>query len=234
MERRQRVIRYKDGEKLTKPAPKPLDYWRQSVEEQLQEALEQGDFDDLAGRGQPLDLTENPFLDKKEQPVHRLLKDHGYLPLWIALDQEIRQLQQRCEARLEQALAQQQKILAAARLRHQLRQQKTVKKTKSWWPFKKRRSEPSRPVADGEAGGQEGEGASVISLRQAELARLRQIQKEVHHRFHQEWEAVNQLVRRYNLEVPMLHLQRRILSPEERLENFDQRWRSNLIGGLTP
>jgi DnaJ family protein C protein 28 len=69
--------------------------WENSVERQLREAQERGEFDDLPGRGRPLDLTPNPYAQDQEL-AFKILKDAGFAPAWIELDKVIR-------ARLESA-----------------------------------------------------------------------------------------------------------------------------------
>lgn len=64
--------------------------WDSLVERRIKEAQEQGLFDDLPGKGEPLDLSENPFLDPSWRVVYKLLQDHGFAPGWIELGKEIR------------------------------------------------------------------------------------------------------------------------------------------------
>ena len=53
------------------------------TEKSIREAIEKGEFDNLAGKGQPLDLRENPFEDPDLRTVHRLLRNAGFAPAWI-------------------------------------------------------------------------------------------------------------------------------------------------------
>ena len=53
------------------------------TEKKLREAIENGEFDDLPGKGEPLDLKENPFEDPDLRVVHRLLRNAGFAPAWI-------------------------------------------------------------------------------------------------------------------------------------------------------
>ena len=53
------------------------------TEKKLREAIEKGEFDDLPGKGEPIDLTENPFEDPDLRVVHRLLRNAGFAPAWI-------------------------------------------------------------------------------------------------------------------------------------------------------
>lgn len=68
----------------------PLSIWESLAERKIKEAQEQGLFDDLPGKGKPLDLSENPFLDPSWRIAFKLLQDHGFAPEWIELDKEIR------------------------------------------------------------------------------------------------------------------------------------------------
>ena len=53
------------------------------TEKSIREAIEKGEFDNLPGKGQPLDLSENPFEDPDLRTVHRLLRNAGFAPAWI-------------------------------------------------------------------------------------------------------------------------------------------------------
>ena len=53
------------------------------AEKMLREAIEAGEFDNLPGQGQPVDLRENPFEDHDLRVVHKLLRDAGFAPAWI-------------------------------------------------------------------------------------------------------------------------------------------------------
>lgn len=63
--------------------------WENLVERKIREAQEQGEFDDLPGKGRPLDLTENPLADPSLGPAFRMLKNAGVAPAFI---QERREL----------------------------------------------------------------------------------------------------------------------------------------------
>ena len=53
------------------------------AEKMLREAIEAGEFDNLPGKGQPIDLSENPFEDPDLRVVHKLLRNAGFAPAWI-------------------------------------------------------------------------------------------------------------------------------------------------------
>jgi len=63
---------------------------RALVENRIQEAMKSGAFDDLPGKGKPLDLNSNPYLEPGQELAFGLLKNQGFAPEWIERDKEIR------------------------------------------------------------------------------------------------------------------------------------------------
>lgn len=63
--------------------------WESWVDQEIREAQEQGKFDNLPGRGKPIDLTPNPYAQDQEL-AFKILRDAGYAPEWIELDKAIR------------------------------------------------------------------------------------------------------------------------------------------------
>lgn len=57
--------------------------WESLVDQKIREAMEEGEFDDLSGKGQPIDLSENPFEDPEWRTAHRLLRNAGFAPGWV-------------------------------------------------------------------------------------------------------------------------------------------------------
>jgi DnaJ family protein C protein 28 len=70
------------------------------IEEQIREAQERGEFDNLQGAGKPLNLDDNPYLGEKAM-AYNLLKNNNYVPLEIELANEIRTISERATAKLE-------------------------------------------------------------------------------------------------------------------------------------
>jgi len=79
--------------------PKKQGDWEHWIDQQIREAQERGEFDDLAGAGQPLDLVENPYAQEREL-AFKILKDSGYAPEWIELDKALRGKLERARAML--------------------------------------------------------------------------------------------------------------------------------------
>jgi DnaJ family protein C protein 28 len=60
------------------------------VERKIQEAIDNGVFDNLPGRGKPLSLHKNPYMEPGQELAFGLLKHNGFAPEWIERDQAIR------------------------------------------------------------------------------------------------------------------------------------------------
>jgi DnaJ family protein C protein 28 len=54
-----------------------------NIDEQIRQAMQQGDFDNLPGKGKPLDISENPHEDPGWRTAYRMLKENGYTLPWI-------------------------------------------------------------------------------------------------------------------------------------------------------
>lgn len=62
--------------------------WRDVIEEQIREAQERGDFDNLPGAGKPLKLDENPYAGDRALAFH-LLQQNGVLPQELEVGREV-------------------------------------------------------------------------------------------------------------------------------------------------
>jgi DnaJ family protein C protein 28 len=60
-----------------------MDKWEPLIEKLIREAMERGEFENLSGSGEPIDLSENPFEDPNLRTAHRLLRNAGFAPAWI-------------------------------------------------------------------------------------------------------------------------------------------------------
>jgi len=70
--------------------PMPEIDWGALVEEQIQEAMRKGVFDNLPGAGKPVHLPRNPYLDPDMEIAFKILQDHGFAPEWIEADKDVR------------------------------------------------------------------------------------------------------------------------------------------------
>ena len=60
-----------------------MKHWESLIDQKIREAMEQGEFDDLPGKGKPIDTSENPFEDPEMRLAHRMLRNAGFAPSWI-------------------------------------------------------------------------------------------------------------------------------------------------------
>jgi DnaJ family protein C protein 28 len=73
------------------------------IEEIIHEAQERGDFDNLAGTGKPLNLSDESLAGDNALAYH-LLKNNDYLPAELELAREIRVERERAEAKLAKVI----------------------------------------------------------------------------------------------------------------------------------
>lgn len=83
------------------------------AEQRIQEAMEEGAFEDLPGKGRPLALEDDSMVPDELRTAYRLLKNSGHLPPELEPNAEIREIedllrhlddpeeQRRARARLE-------------------------------------------------------------------------------------------------------------------------------------
>ncbi|MGB3703378.1 MAG: DnaJ family domain-containing protein [Anaerolineales bacterium] len=79
-----------------------------SIEEIIRQAVQEGVFDDLPGKGKPLKIDHNPFQDPDWRVAHHLLKSSGFSLPWIELFGEIHANLQQARENIERAWAWQQ------------------------------------------------------------------------------------------------------------------------------
>lgn len=60
------------------------------VEQRIWHSMEEGQFENLQGKGKPLNLSTNPHADPAEDTLYRILSKNGCAPEWVELNKEIR------------------------------------------------------------------------------------------------------------------------------------------------
>jgi len=60
------------------------------VEQRIYQSMEEGHFDNLPGKGKPLDLKTNPHADPADDTLYRILSKNGCAPEWVELNKQIR------------------------------------------------------------------------------------------------------------------------------------------------
>ena len=80
-----------------------MDKWERLVDRLIRESMERGEFEDLTGAGEPIDLAENPFEDPDLRTSYRLLRNAGFAPAWIEELKDIDARQQQAVTVLRRA-----------------------------------------------------------------------------------------------------------------------------------
>jgi hypothetical protein len=70
-----------------------MDFFAKLAENRILEAMEAGEFNNLEGRGQPLNLDEDSQIPPELRMAYKILKNADCLPPELALRQEVVQLQ---------------------------------------------------------------------------------------------------------------------------------------------
>lgn len=91
-----------------------MDEWNFIAERRIREAMEEGAFEHLDGKGKPLDLEENPFEDPSLRMAHRLLRNNGFAPEWIEQGKEIEAERDRLRKSGESISVDERRLLIAA------------------------------------------------------------------------------------------------------------------------
>lgn len=116
--------------------------WQSVVEEKIAVAREQGEFDDLPGRGEPLQLKENPLAGDWELAFH-VLENAEMSPPWMEMSREIKE----GEAELAALIARTNRYLAEQMERGQTQSSELLPHDRKhgpwWWPFRRRASPPA-------------------------------------------------------------------------------------------
>ncbi|RVW47948.1 hypothetical protein VitviT2T_012645 [Vitis vinifera] len=60
------------------------------AEQRIWQSMKEGQFENLPGKGKPLDLSDNPHADPAEDTLYRILSKNGCAPEWVELNKEIR------------------------------------------------------------------------------------------------------------------------------------------------
>ncbi|HLX58406.1 MAG TPA: DnaJ family domain-containing protein [Ktedonobacteraceae bacterium] len=100
------VAKHPDAEEQERRANKLQSrHFQHYIEEQIQEAVARGEFDNLPGTGKPLNLEDDALAGDKAT-AYRLLKNSGYASPEIELLKEIRRENERIEQQLKRLRAQ--------------------------------------------------------------------------------------------------------------------------------
>jgi DnaJ family protein C protein 28 len=106
---RGRVQNYKESGSPTPPSqprkPKSEEEWRDAVNKAIEDAMSQGDFDNLRGKGKPLNLDRDPYVPEGYGLAYDLLKNNDMAPGWIGDRGELLRDIERWRSRLRETVA---------------------------------------------------------------------------------------------------------------------------------
>lgn len=71
------------GSHAPKKNVKSLDQWATAASEAIEEAMKQGSFDNLSGKGKPLNLNKDPFAPAESALAFDILKNNDLMPGWM-------------------------------------------------------------------------------------------------------------------------------------------------------
>ncbi len=75
-----------------------MDVFKRIAEQRIREAIENGEFDDLPGKGEPLELEDDMHIPEELRLVYKVLKNANCLPPELELKREIIRLEEMLEA----------------------------------------------------------------------------------------------------------------------------------------
>ena len=72
-----------ENDEAKRAGPRDESDWSDIVGQRIEQAMREGAFDNLPGRGQPLKLNKNPFVPDDQQMAFKLLENNDLRPAWI-------------------------------------------------------------------------------------------------------------------------------------------------------
>ena len=101
-----RKVRQEGDEQAKGQGPaRKLEEWTDIVSQRIEEAMQRGAFDNLPGRGRPLELQRDPFIPEDRQLANQLLKNNDLVPAWIAERKQVQQEVKKFRDKLRHVLA---------------------------------------------------------------------------------------------------------------------------------
>lgn len=66
-----------------------LDWTAFVAERKIKDAMDAGEFNNLEGKGQPVNLDDDPFSTPEQRIANKILKNSRSLPAWLQFEQDI-------------------------------------------------------------------------------------------------------------------------------------------------
>lgn len=80
-----------------------MEKWRRAIDQQIEDARKRGDFENLKGKGKPLNFEKNPYENPEMRAAHRMLRENGYSLPWIEDRKRIERDYERARRALERS-----------------------------------------------------------------------------------------------------------------------------------
>lgn len=77
--------------------------WETGVDIAIRKAMEAGEFDNLPGEGQPIDLSIDPYAPADMQLAFKIMKQNGIAPDWIVQGKALQAKLESWQSRLKAA-----------------------------------------------------------------------------------------------------------------------------------
>jgi len=81
------------------------------AEERIQEAIRNGEFDDLPGKGRPIQMEDLSLVPEEVRLAYKILKNAGFVPPELELKREIRTLEDLLESLGEEEVEEQYRVM---------------------------------------------------------------------------------------------------------------------------
>lgn len=116
---RERAEQYKQdttaADEAAQPSPvRTPKQWSDLISQRIEEAMQAGAFDNLPGKGKPLQVGPEPFVSADMQMANSLLKNNALTPAWISERKEMLTAIEQFRARLATAAEQMRRAMDEA------------------------------------------------------------------------------------------------------------------------
>ena len=103
------IYRRAQEDDASAPPPRPPqrapEQWRDLISQRIEDAMREGHFDNLRGKGKPLDPAPEPHVPPEMQMANSLLRNNQLTPAWIADRSAMLAEIERLRAKLRQVVA---------------------------------------------------------------------------------------------------------------------------------
>jgi hypothetical protein len=201
-----------------------IDDWDEYVQEQIQEAIEHGEFEDLPEKGKPIKIWRTELNPEYDLAFSRL-KNAGVLPAWMELDAEVARLTAELETFLDASRAYLERHLEELR-EAEAHAGDELPRPYPWWQFWRRIAESWRLDLN------EKEQAPVV----ASIGELIVHRNRMRDQYLDRAATLDKRIVEYHNTLPreLAHLQRLRMLPDRAARRFDEQVPIRILVGDEP